>query len=93
MKATLLDQAQRLPVQERIELVEAIWDTVAEDASPEALPVSAAHRRELDKRLADLQENPDTGRSWEEIRARLERGQKSGAANCPESEVGGRRGS
>lgn len=73
MKTKLLEEVQHLPVQERIELAEAIWDTVAEDADSAVLPVSAAHRAELDRRLADLEANPDAGRSWEEVRDRLER--------------------
>jgi putative addiction module component (TIGR02574 family) len=72
MKTNLLEEAQRLPVEERIELAGAIWDTVAEDAGTDALPVSAAHRLELDRRLADLEADPNAGRSWEEVRERLE---------------------
>ena len=73
MKTNLLEEAQRLPIEERIELAGAIWDTVAEDAGIDALPVSAAHRLELDRRLADLEADPNAGRSWEEVRERLER--------------------
>jgi putative addiction module component (TIGR02574 family) len=73
MKPSLLQEAQRLPVEERIELVGAIWDTLEEASGPEALSVSAAHRAELDRRLADLEANPDAGSSWEEVRGRLER--------------------
>lgn len=73
MKTSLLEAAQRLPIEERIELAGAIWDTVAEDAGTDTLPVSAAHRSELDRRLADLEADPDAGRSWEEVRERLER--------------------
>lgn len=73
MKAQLLQEAEQLPVRERIELVEAIWDTVAEEASAEALPVSAAHKAELDRRLDDLEAHPDAGRPWEEVRDRLAR--------------------
>jgi putative addiction module component (TIGR02574 family) len=74
MKTKLLEEVQHLPVRERIELAEAIWETVAEDAGPEQVPVSAAHRAELDRRLAELEANPETGRPWEEVRERLERG-------------------
>lgn len=73
MKTRLLEEAQQLPVEERMELAGAIWDTVAENAGADVLPVSASHRAELDRRLADLEANPGTGRSWEEVRARLER--------------------
>lgn len=70
MKARLLEAIQHLPVQERIELAEAIWETVAEDADAEALPVSSAHREELDRRLADIEADLESGRSREEAHGR-----------------------
>lgn len=73
MKTNLLEEAQQLPVEERMELAGAIWDTVAENAGADVLPVSASHRAELDRRLADLAANPEAGSSWEEVRDRLER--------------------
>ncbi len=73
MKTELLDEAKRLSVEERIELVEAIWDSVAEDASVESLPVSEAHREELDRRLADWRDNPETASPGEEALDRLKR--------------------
>jgi putative addiction module component (TIGR02574 family) len=73
MASPLLDQAQSLSVPERIELVEAIWDTIPPDASLEALPLSEEHRLELDRRLADLEADPHAGSSWAEVRARIER--------------------
>jgi len=71
MKSDLLDQAQTLSVSDRIALVEAIWDTIASDASLEAFPLSEEHRIELDRRVADLEANPDAGSPWAEVRARL----------------------
>ena len=65
-----LDEARRLSVDERIELVAAIWDTVAEDASTGALPVSDSHRLELDRRLEDRQKNPSAESPWSEVAAR-----------------------
>lgn len=58
MKARILEEVRHLPVEQRMELAEAIWDTVAEDADVVAVPVSAAHRAELDRRLADLLASP-----------------------------------
>ncbi|MFY9823360.1 MAG: addiction module protein [Thermoanaerobaculia bacterium] len=71
MNKSLLAQAAKLSVPERIELAEAIWDTVASD--PHAVPLPESHRAELDRRLQDLEDNPDSGAPWEEVRARLER--------------------
>ena len=55
---------------ERIELVEAVWDSIAE--SPESLPVTAAQKRELDRRLEEYEKNPQAGRTWEQIRDSLD---------------------
>jgi putative addiction module component (TIGR02574 family) len=70
MSPTLLAEAAKLSVSERIELVEAIWDTIAEETV--SIPIPEAHKEELDRRLKDLAENPDAGSPWEEVRARLE---------------------
>ncbi len=70
MKGNLLAQATKLSIPERIDLAEAIWDTVAPDLG--AVPLPESHRAELERRLVDLDENPDVGSPWEEVRARLE---------------------
>lgn len=67
MNATLAAEISRLSPAEKILLVEEIWDQVA--AASGTLPVSAAHRAELDKRLAD--DGKDAGRPWSEVRDEL----------------------
>jgi putative addiction module component (TIGR02574 family) len=71
VNTTLLDEARRLSVDERIQLVTAIWDTVAEDADPSCLPVSDSHRLELDGRLKDRQANPQGESPWSDVADRL----------------------
>ena len=61
-----------LPVQERIRLVELIWDSVA--AVPEAVEISPALKAELEARLADFEKNPEAGYSWDQVKSRLEDG-------------------
>jgi putative addiction module component (TIGR02574 family) len=68
----LLAEARKLTIPERIELVEAIWDSIAVEARGEDLPLSEEHRQILDQRLADLAAHPDDESPWEEVRARLE---------------------
>ena len=63
------DELLRLPLAERIELVEDLWDSIAADA--EAVPVPESHRRELVRRRAAHREDPSTVRPWEEVRKRL----------------------
>lgn len=59
----------QLPIAERIRLVEAIWDSIAE--TPEAVELTDEQKAELDGRLDALAKNPDEGSSWAEVRARL----------------------
>lgn len=61
-----------LPVQERIRLVELIWDSVA--AVPEAVVISPALRAELEKRLLEFEANPEAGYSWDQVKSRLKDG-------------------
>ena len=61
-----------LPVSERIQLVEDIWDSIVEDAGP--LPLSVEEREELDRRLAEHHANPSSSIPWDDIRASLFKG-------------------
>jgi putative addiction module component (TIGR02574 family) len=71
MSAAVLDEILKMSVEDRIRLVEEIWETVSSD--PGALPVTDAQKQELDRRLDDLDRNPESGRTWEEFRSELER--------------------
>ena len=64
---------RRLPIPERLKLVEDIWDSIAQEANvrPEALPLTPAQRNELERRLADAEAHPEKGIPWEEIRDEL----------------------
>lgn len=59
----------RLPVAERIQLAEDIWDTVMLE-DPE-LPLSGAQMEELDRRRAELLADSSAGVPWAEARAHL----------------------
>jgi putative addiction module component (TIGR02574 family) len=56
-------------VAERIQLAQDLWDSIAEEA--QALPITEEQRAELDRRLADAEQNPGEGHSWAEVKARL----------------------
>ncbi|MEO8803768.1 MAG: addiction module protein [Rudaea sp.] len=62
-----------LPVSERIELVEAIWDSIAEDTQA-SLDLSPEQRAELDRRLAAHCADPTSSIPWEQVRERLFKG-------------------
>ncbi len=65
----------RLSVEERLTLVEDLWDSIAEESA--ATSLSDAQRAELDRRLADYAANPNDVVPWEDIKtsitARLKR--------------------
>jgi len=71
MKRISVADMVALPVPERLRLVEAIWDSIAE--VPEQLELSPAQAQELDRRLAAFEKDPTQGSPWQEVRARLER--------------------
>ncbi len=62
---------RRLPIPDRLQLVEDIWDSIAQDAATENLPLSDDEKAMLDERLADLEANPGAGRPWPEVRASI----------------------
>ena len=73
MKSLTLEEVLLLPVSERIRVVEAIWDSIAD--SPEGVELTEEMKAELDRRLAALETNPKQGSSWNEVRARIWPGQ------------------
>jgi putative addiction module component (TIGR02574 family) len=64
-----LAEILELPVEQRLKLVEAIWESIAE--FPDAIPLTEAQKRELDRRIEDLERNPDAGSPWSEVKARI----------------------
>jgi putative addiction module component (TIGR02574 family) len=52
-----------LTPQERLALLEEIWDSL----EPEDLPLTDAQRAELDRRLDDLEQDHFPGIPWEEV--------------------------
>jgi len=57
----------KLSVAERIELVQDLWDSIAAEA--ETHPLTETQRREIDRRLAAHEANPDAAISWEQVEA------------------------
>ena len=72
MKQISVANILELPVQERIQLVEMIWESIA--AFPGAIEVSPELKTELEARLADFERQPEAGYSWDQVRAHLKSG-------------------
>ena len=64
-----LAELLELPADQRLQLVEAIWDSLVE--IPEAVPLGDDVREELDRRLAAYYDDPSSARPWREIREEL----------------------
>lgn len=64
-----IEAFKQLPVSERIQLVEDLWDTIARDA-PE-IELSRSHIAELDGRLDALEAQPEAGTPWNIARERV----------------------
>lgn len=60
-----------LPIDERIKLVEDLWDSIAADH--EALPFTPEQKAELDKRLDAYEADKDPGQPAHEVIADLRR--------------------
>ena len=67
MSSNLTEEAKKLSVEARIALVEEIWDSIAEDNG--CFELTDAQKEELDRRIQSFQENPHSGRTWEEIKS------------------------
>jgi putative addiction module component (TIGR02574 family) len=62
----------KLSKAERLQLVEEIWDSIAESLEDDMVPLTEAQKQDLQGRLADYKANPKAGSSWEEVKARLQ---------------------
>jgi putative addiction module component (TIGR02574 family) len=71
---TLLSDASQLPLDARIQLIEALWDTVPEDALP---PLSDEWLAEINQRSAEYDAGSVQSIPWEQIRADAMRRLKS----------------
>lgn len=60
-----------LTVEQRIELIGELWDSIPD--SVEAMPVPEWHREELERRLAAADAEPDAAIPWEDVKRRLRR--------------------
>lgn len=63
-KLEVMKEAAKLPVDERLDLIDAIYDTM-EDGD---IPLTDRHKFELDARLGTLEQDRKTAKPWNEIR-------------------------
>jgi putative addiction module component (TIGR02574 family) len=60
-----LNEIEALSIEDRINLVQATWDGIAEDGA--CADLRDMQRQELDRRIADSENNPGNVMTWQEI--------------------------
>ena len=66
---TGFDQLRELPISERIQLVEDLWDTIA--SKSELICLTEAQTMELDRRLDRFEDAPAEGSEWTVLKTRI----------------------
>lgn len=61
------EHLEKLPLAERIQLVEDLWDSIAQDQGAD-LPVPDWQKAELARRREDYARDPDSARPWSEVK-------------------------
>ncbi|MEA1051567.1 addiction module protein [Lamprobacter modestohalophilus] len=69
MQVPSVTDLAKMPVPDRLKLLEDLWDTLLAD--PDTLEMPDWHRAILDERLAGHRADPEAGTPWGEIRRRL----------------------
>ncbi|HXI24039.1 MAG TPA: addiction module protein [Pyrinomonadaceae bacterium] len=69
MSTQFIEDAKRLPLPERVELIEALWESIATEGYEP--PLTAEQADELDRRLEAHNRDPDDVVSWDSIKADL----------------------
>jgi putative addiction module component (TIGR02574 family) len=72
-----LNALRRLPLAERLKLVEDLWDSIAAESPDAAFPVTPELAAELDRRSAEMEANPGLGEPWDQVKARTLRDLRS----------------
>ena len=69
---TVLTAVEAWPAEERLRLIEEVWDSLA--TAPEAAKLTGAQEQDLQRRLEAYRADPKAGSPWEEVKARLRGG-------------------
>ena len=66
MNSELVSNVRNLPLAERIELIDLLWESIAEQGYEP--PLTAEQAAELDRRLEAHRRNPDDVVSWDSFK-------------------------
>lgn len=71
MRRAEVQKLLELPVAEKIELAQMLWESIEPEEEASFLAIPGWQRRILDERLADLEEHPEDEQTWDEVKAEL----------------------
>jgi putative addiction module component (TIGR02574 family) len=63
----LTPELARLSPRQRLDLIEALWESLDD----EDVPVTEAQRAELDRRIAEFEQDQEQSISWDQLSAEL----------------------
>jgi putative addiction module component (TIGR02574 family) len=66
-----LEELRKLPVDERIQLVEDLWDSIADDTVGDSFAGTSELAAELERRLREYRSDPESARPVEDVLSRL----------------------
>ena len=66
----VIEAAKNLPLPERLELLDAVWESIIEDGYDP--PLTTAQAEEIDRRLKAHEQNPNDVVEWNTIKAELD---------------------
>ena len=64
-----IDQLRALPLEKRLEIIEALWESVESELGP--MPISDEFADELDRRFQEHVDDPGSSIPWEQVRAEM----------------------
>jgi putative addiction module component (TIGR02574 family) len=64
---SVIEEALALSPQDRLELVERLWDSLQEEL--DSFPVAEGWADVLDRRAEEMESDPALGRRWEDVKA------------------------
>ena len=67
-------EIDELTADERLRLIEDLWESLRQ--KPQSVPLAKAQRKELDRRLDELENDGPSGIAWDEVVRQIKRRSK-----------------
>ncbi|HEY4785424.1 MAG TPA: addiction module protein [Bacteroidales bacterium] len=71
MTKNQLEELRKLPKEDKIQLVQMLWDDIAKDQNFDDLPDE--HKRLLEERLESIKMGKAAFKSWDDVKRKFER--------------------